>query len=661
MTNNVCGIAGLLDLGGGTSNERLHELCLAMTEQMVHRGPDDRGVWTEQEAGIALGQQRLAIIDLAPTGHQPMMSRDERFVVTYNGEIYNHRELRVQLEASGRSFIGHSDTQVITEGATTWGLEGMLGGLNGMFAIALWDRQTRVLHLARDRMGEKPLYYGRFGRWVLFGSELKALVAHPYWEPRLDSTAANLFFTYNYVPAPRTIFEGVYKLPPGHFLSIKCDAAKPLPEPRPYWSLHEVARRGLAEPLRSDPNAAIKELDVLLSDAVQMRMESDVPLGALLSGGIDSSLIVAMMQRSARQPVKTFSVGFNEKGYDESTHARNVAEFLGTEHQEFRVTPKDALEVVPALPTMYDEPFADSSQIPTHLIAKLAREHVTVALSGDAGDECFTGYHRYGWGETLWARFGWIPAPLRRWLAGLLRSFSPAQFDVVFRTLAHVLPKSMHYSNPGDRIHKLLGVIGSANKEALYDSLLTNLSGHVSPAVRGAKRGFGGTDAQPAIEDFVAWMVALDMQVYLPDDILVKVDRATMATSLESRAPFLDHRVVEFSWRLPKDYKLRGTVGKWITRELLYQYVPKTIVDRPKQGFSVPLDNWLRGPLREWADDLMQPGSLADTGAIDVAHVAQRWHEHISGRRNWGHFLWSILMFESWRRTYLSTTLNRAA
>jgi len=649
----MCGIAGLLDMSVGTSNDRLYELCLSMTDRMFHRGPDDRGLWTDEKAGIALGQRRLAIIDLAPTGHQPMVSRDGRYVVTYNGEIYNHRSLRERLEAEGRTFRGHSDTQVITEGCTTWGFEGMLEQLNGMFAIALWDREERVLHLARDRMGEKPLYYGWFGNWVMFGSELKALLAHPHWRPRLDLLAANLYFNYNHVPGPRTIFEGVYKLPPGHCLTISSNFTKGLVEPTPYWSLHAVAQSGLDNPLPNDPNAALGELESLLSDSVRLRMESDVPLGALLSGGIDSSLIVALMQRFASAPVKTFSVGFNERGYDESKHARKVADYLGTEHLEFRVTPEDALAVVPELPRMYDEPFADSSQIPTHLIAKLAREHVTVALSGDAGDECFTGYHRYGWGETIWARFGWMPTVLRKGLASAFTVCSPAQFDALFKLAYMILPKALHYSTPGDRIHKLMRVISSPSQHALYDALLTNLSGHVSPGVTSA-RGYGGASKELQIDEFVPWMVALDMLVYLPDDILVKVDRATMAASLESRAPFLDHRLVEFSWRLPMELKLRGTVGKWITRELLYKHVPRAIVDRPKQGFSVPLDAWLRGPLRDWAEELLRPQGLQETGAVDVGHVERRWAEHLSGRRNWGHFLWSVLMFEEWRRTYLA-------
>ena len=598
-------------------------------------------------------------MDPGPQSDQPMSDSTGRYTIVYNGEIYNHRALRARLEESGRTFLGHSDTQVLTEGCAEWGFKRLLDELNGMFAIALWDREERVLHLARDRMGEKPLYYGRFGNWVIFGSELKALLAHPHWNPRLDRVAADLYFNYNYVPAPRAIFDGVYKLPPGHLLSISCDPTQELGRPEPYWSLHDIAQRKPNTNFSIEPSAAVDELETLLGDAVRIRMESDMPVGALLSGGIDSTLVVALMQQLAGRPVKTFSVGFDEPSHDESAHARRVADHLGTDHFECRVTPKDALAVVPSLPTLYDEPFADSSQIPTHLIAKLARERVSVVLSGDAGDECFVGYHRYRWGEAIWARLGWIPLPLRRWFARALSLCSPTQFDVLFNFIYLVLPRGLQYSSPGDRIHKLLRVLSASSQRALYDTLLSNLSGHRSPGLM-ASAGFGGADREPQMDEFVPWMVALDMLVYLPDDILVKVDRATMASSLECRVPFLDHRLVEFSWDLPMDLKLRGSVGKWITRELLYKHVPRELVDRPKQGFSVPLDNWLRGPLRDWAEDLLAPRGLAESGVLDITHVQGRWSEHLSGRRNWGHFLWSVLMFEAWRRLYMPRSSSNA-
>ncbi|MFT5391408.1 MAG: asparagine synthase (glutamine-hydrolyzing), partial [Gammaproteobacteria bacterium] len=531
----MCGIAGLLDFSRSTNASDLSTLGLKMADVMTHRGPDDHGVWVDPAVGISLAQRRLSIIDLAKTGHQPMASRDGRYVVVYNGEIYNHRALRAELESEGRTFRGHSDTQVITEGCSTWGFEAMLGKLNGMFAIALWDREARRLYFARDRMGEKPLYFGKFGHSFLFGSELKALLAHPACRPALSPDAASLYFRYNYIPGAHSIFTGVAKLRPGHMLCLELDAPAGEFVQTPYWSVAEAAEAGIRNPLPADPNAALEALEPLLDDAVKIRLESDVPIGALLSGGVDSSLIVALMRRHAGDRVKTFSVGFSEKEYDESAHARRVAEHLGTDHTEFHLTPEDALTVVPSLPTMYDEPFADSSQIPTFLISKLARQHVTVALSGDAGDELFAGYHRYAWGQALWNKMRLFPAPLRALFGRAMRICSPAQLDALARVAFSMLPKHLRVTTPGDRIHKLSHVISSPSQEALYDALLTNFSGHRTPGAT-MVIPVGGSPEQPNIDDFVSWMSALDMLAYLPDDILVKVDRATMATSLESRA-----------------------------------------------------------------------------------------------------------------------------
>lgn len=626
---------------------------------IVHRGPDDAGVWVDAQAGVALAHRRLAIVDLSPTGHQPMVSASARFVIAFNGEIYNHGELRRLLEARGQApaWRGRSDTETLLAAIEAWGVDESLDLCVGMFAFALWDRTSRTLTLARDRMGEKPLYYGWQRGTLLFGSELKALRAHPAFVGSIDRGALALFFRHNYVPAPYSIYQGIHKLPPGTRLVISHANAQgqTFNRPRPYWSLAQVVQQGQQQPFAGAPAEAADALERLLKQAVAGQMVADVPLGAFLSGGIDSSTVVALMQAQSSRPVKTFSIGFHEGEYDEAKYAAAVARHLGTDHTELYVTPEQAMAVIPRLPALYDEPFADSSQIPTFLLAQLARQHVTVSLSGDGGDELFGGYNRYFWAWGLWRRLGWVPARVRRAAARCLTWRSPAAWERSFTTVGPLLPRRYRYANLGDKLHRLAGILGAPGPEAIYRGLVSHWT-DLDALVQGAQEPptvLTEPHAWPLVDDFRHRMMALDAVSYLPDDILVKVDRAAMGVSLETRVPLLDHRVVALAWTLPLELKIRGGLGKWLLRQVLYRHVPAHLIERPKMGFGVPIDHWLRGPLRDWAEELLDDRRLRESGYLDPAPVRRLWAEHLSGQRNWQYHLWDVLVWEAWRDAVL--------
>jgi asparagine synthase (glutamine-hydrolysing) len=624
-----------------------------MTEALAHRGPDASGNWTDSSAGVAFGHRRLSILDLSEAGAQPMRSECGRFAITFNGEIYNHLDIRAELEAADAApnWRGRSDTETLLYAVRQWGVAAALQRFSGMFALALWDERERTLTLARDRFGEKPLFYGWSGRDLVFGSELKALAAHPDWAPSLDRAALTAFMRYCYVPAPHTIWSGIRKLPPASFVTFVADAARgAMPAPQPYWSLRE--RVAAAQSVRiSDEGEAIAELQRLLSISIRRQCLSDVPLGAFLSGGIDSSTIVALMQAQASQPVRTFSIGFREAAYDEAEDARRVATHLGTSHTELYVDSKTAMDVIPRLPFMYDEPFADSSQIPTHLVATLARQHVTVALSGDAGDELFGGYNRHVWGGDMQARFGRTPAPLRRMLSRLLAAISPEPADTIARLARPLLPARLHVRRAGDQVAKLARIVGAETLDQLYrllcsiddDPSQTVLQGEEKPSWSGDEMAKLAVPLDPLDR-----MTLADSLSYLTDDILQKVDRAAMAVGLETRVPFLDKDVVEFAARIPPTMKVRESRGKWLVRQVLYRHVPRDLVDRPKIGFSVPLDDWLRGPLKSWSSDLLSPARLRAQNLFNADLVAGRVQEHMSGARNHGHWLWNVLMAQAW-------------
>lgn len=664
----MCGVAGFLQISR-LSPDDLTAALSRMTDRLLHRGPDDGGAWTDASAGIALGHRRLSILDLSPQGHQPMLSASGRYVIAFNGEIYNHRALRSELETApaiapgeqgksgllprgekGINWRGHSDTEVMLAAFEHWGVPESLARFNGMFAFALWDRRERMLHLARDRFGEKPLYYGWMGNAFLFGSELKALKAHPAWRGEIDRGALSLYMRHSYIPAPYSIYQGVRKLPPAHMLSLPLGAAhQEFPQIRSYWSASEVAEAGIRQPFSGDDAAALAALDRLLREAVALRMEADVPLGALLSGGIDSSTVVALMQAQSTRPVKTFSIGFHEKGYNEAEHAGAVARHLGTEHTELYVTPEEAMAVIPRLPEIYDEPFADSSQIPTFLVSQMTRRHVTVALSGDAGDELFGGYNRYLWVQSIWRKAGWMPKPVRAALAYGLTALAPQSWDGILSSLGPALPGRLRAQLPGDKLHKLAGVLACASPEEVYRGLVSHWEPE-SVVLGASEPATALTDrAQWAdLPDFTQCMMFLDLVSYLPDDILAKVDRASMAVGLEARVPLLDHRVAEFAWHLPLAMKIRQGQGKWILRQVLYNYVPQALIERPKMGFGVPIDAWLRGPLRDWAESLLDESRLRKEGYFDPAPIRRKWAEHLSGQRNWQYHLWDVLMFQAW-------------
>lgn len=640
----MCGFAGFLDRAGFADGEALLR---RMADALVHRGPDSHGYWNDGDAGIALAHRRLAIIDLSPAGHQPMLSADGRFVLSYNGEIYNHADLRRELEAAGTvAWRGHSDTETLLAGFSAWGIPGTLQRANGMFAFALWDRGERKLYLARDRMGEKPLYYGMQGTTLLFGSELKALRQHPAWQGGVNRDALTLFLRHNYVPAPYSIHDGILKLPPAHYLELGPGDRAP-GEPIAYWDIAKKAREGRDNPFSGSVEASVDALDELLRNAVKIRMAADVPLGAFLSGGYDSSTIVALMQAQSQRPVKTFSIGFSETEYDEAHHARRVAAHLGTEHTELYVTPQDALDAIPVLPHHWDEPFADSSQIPTLLVSRLARTGVTVSLSGDGGDELFCGYARYARGHGIWRHLNMLPREMRKAAAGALR-MTPAQ---AIDTLMKVAPGRLRRLAVGDRLLKLAGMLDVNSADGFYRSLVSHARDpeRLVPGAREPETQLTRPDPDwPADADFRDRMIYLDMRTYLPDDILVKVDRASMAVSLESRVPLLDHRVVEFALALPLAHKLRNGEAKWPLRQLLYRHVPREIMERPKMGFGVPIEQWLKGPLRDWADDLLSEDRLQRDGYFDVDEVRRLWSETRSGRRRWHYHIWDILMFQAW-------------
>lgn len=644
----MCGVTGFLEVGR-------HDAAAtgqAMADTLVSRGPDDSGVWSDDAAGLVLAHRRLAILELSSAGNQPMRSASGRYTMVFNGEIYNHLELRRQLGAL--PWRGHSDTESILAAVEAWGINATLRQLVGMFAIALWDRERRELTLVRDRLGEKPLYYGWQGGAFLFGSELKALAAHPEWRGDVDRDALALFMRYGYVPLPHSIWRGVRKLLPGSCLTISLDTpAGVLPAPAFYWRALEVAVAGARGEL--DDRTAADELDRQLRRAVAGQMVADVPLGAFLSGGVDSSVIVALMQALSTRPVRTFSIGFTESDYDEAVHAKAVAAHLGTDHTELYLAPSDALAVIPRLPEMFDEPFGDSSQIPTHLVAAMARGHVTVSLSGDGGDELFGGYNRYFWGRSIWRRVGPLPRIARRGLGRLMSSVAPASWD----RIGQLLPRILRQPALGDRVHKLANVIDVADTDELYRRLVSQHRESGSPVIDGHATSIWADEEAAAFAaharggDFTERMMFHDLVGYMADDILTKVDRAAMACSLETRVPLLDHRLVEFAWSLPLHMKIRNGQGKWLLRQVLYRYVPKQLIDRPKQGFGLPLDSWLRGPLRDWVEALLDESRLRDEGYLDARQVRLRWAEHLSGRRNWQHWLWNVLMFQAWKERWL--------
>jgi len=647
----MCGVTGFVDRGRRLRADELDPIVRRMASTLHHRGPDDGGTWVDPEAGVALGHRRLSIIDPSPDGHQPMMSAGGRYVLTYNGEIYNFKAIRAELEGRGEGFKGRSDTEVLVRAIEHWGLDAALPRLNGMFAFALWDRHRRELHLVRDRMGEKPMYYGWSGGTFLFGSELKALRAHPGFAAEVDRDSIALYLRHNCIPAPHSIYVGIAKLPPGCMTTLSADD-RPGHQPPvvPWWRLRDVVEAGTAAPLEGSPDEVADELERVLLDAVGLQMHADVPLGAFLSGGVDSSLIVALMQAQSSARVKTFTVGFAEAAYDESADAAKVASHLGTDHLELRVTAADAQGVIPSLAALYDEPFADSSQIPTLLVSRLTRGHVTVSLSGDGGDELFGGYNRYTWCPAIWRRMRGIPAPVRRASAAILSAVPPSTWDNVFARTSRFMPEHLRVRTPGPRVHKLAEVLPARGIDEMYLTLSSHWKDPGGLVAGGREPPTLITDSGswPALDDPVARMMYLDGVTYLPDDILAKVDRASMGVSLEARVPYLDHRVVETAWRIPLDLRIHGGEGKWILRQVLYRHVPPALVDRPKAGFGLPVGAWLRGPLRPWAEELLDERRLRSQGLLDAAPVRRLWSRHLSGRTDSPHHLWDILVLQAW-------------
>ena len=648
----MCGFAGFFSKQ--IASDDYSHVAERMAATLEHRGPDESGSWSDASAGFAVAHQRLAILDLSRHGHQPMLSASGRWVLAYNGEIYNHLDLRKQLKSSCNtsSWRGHSDTETLLACIDAWGIEETLSRVAGMFAFALWDRQERALTLARDRMGEKPLYYGWQNKTFLFGSELKALRTHPSFKSEVNRNALTLLLRHNCIPAPYSIYAGINKIRPGHTISFDFASNAENQDGREvaYWRLNDVVEQGIRHPFPGTESEAVEAMESQLSESIGAQMLSDVPLGAFLSGGIDSSTIAALMQSQSSRPIKTFTVGFADEGYNEASEARAVASHLGTDHTELTVTPEDALSVIPQLPSIYCEPFSDSSQIPTVLISKLVRQNVTVALSGDAGDELFGGYNRYLMANQVWRKIQRLPKIGRSSIAAILRGVPPSGWDRAYSVLEPLVPAGRRVSTPGDKIHKLADVIGVDDQYGYYRRLTSHFP-RPTDIVPGSNEPLSlvtDSSTAPEVDCFEHWMMAMDAKTYLPDDILVKVDRAAMASSLETRAPFLDHRVAELAWKLPIRFKVGGGITKGILRNILHQYVPKELVERPKMGFSVPLDRWLRGPLRDWAEDLLSQHRFESGGFFRPEPITKMWSEHLSGKRSWQYHLWTVLMFQAW-------------
>ena len=637
----MCGIAGIWEPGPA----ELTAVARDMADTLRHRGPDDSGVWSDGDAGIALSHRRLSIIDLSPAGHQPMVSASGRYVISYNGEVYNFSEQRRILEAAGVEFRGNSDTEVLLAAIDYWGLASAVQRFIGMFAFALWDRRLNELFLVRDRFGIKPLYWGRFGKAFVFASEIRAFTVLPGWTGAIDPAALDAYLRCNFVPAPLSIYKNLNKLEPGKVLRLKSDFA---PDIQPYWDLRAIAAEGAGSGPRLSDARATDELESLLGDAVGQRMVSDVPLGAFLSGGVDSSLVVALMQARSQWPVKTFTIGYREQRYNEADHAKAIAEHLGTEHQSFTLTAQDAIDAIPGLPEIYDEPFADSSQIPTYLVSRMTRDHVTVALSGDGGDEMMAGYTRYLWADMTRRRFGLLPPSLRRTLASGLTALP----DQLWQGVGKFLPARISLGRLADRVGRFSTFLSQADGDAIY--LRQHTQWPEPPTVRPGDQADPWAHTDQALREqiphFISRMQYRDSMRYLPDDILTKVDRASMAVSLEVRVPLIDHRVMEFAWRLPFDQKVRQSESKWLLRQILYRHVPRRLIERPKTGFGVPIADWLRGPLRAWAEELLSPAALQADGMLSPAPIRQVWSLLQKGHDRFQEPIWGILMYQAWRQ-----------
>jgi len=644
----MCGLTGFWEPGATNSREQLETTVTKMADTLYKRGPDSSGVWCDPECGIAMGHRRLAIIDLSTAGHQPMVSASGRTVISFNGVIYNYQELRKELESAGIKFRGSSDTEVLLEACELWGVINTTKRLIGMFAFVVWDGQQLKLTLVRDRLGKKPLYWGWQGDTFFFGSECKSFSPHPSWRPAINRSAVAVFLRYSYISAPLSIYQNIKQMRPGHIVTVRADRGI---QETCYWNVREIAENCIRNRTELNEQDVVDHLDSLLRDAISHRMIADVPLGAFLSGGIDSSTVVALMQAVSNQPVRTFSIGFHEKHYNEASHALAVARHLGTDHTEFYVEPGHALNLVPKLAEYYDEPFADSSQLPTLLVSELARYDVTVALSGDGGDELFAGYNRYMIARRLDHFFSVMPAMMRTGIASCLRGISPLMWN---RIIA-LLPKPRSMSIDGGKIHRLANILPVKDFEQASRVLISQwpIDAELTPGEGAGLDVLNGELLPDAVEDVIERLQLIDQISYLPGDILTKVDRASMAYSLELRGPLLDHRVVEFAWSLPHSYKLRNGISKWCLRQVLYRYVPRNLIERPKMGFGVPIGEWLRGPLREWAEELLSEHALAQDNLYNVPLVRRYWDEHQRGVCNWQYALWNVLMAQAWQARWM--------
>lgn len=656
----MCGLAGFFHRNSQRSSDDLRSICQAMGDCILHRGPDDFGVFVDEPCGVGFAFRRLAIIDTSPLGHQPMPSHSGRFEVMLNGEVYNFARIRQKLEEHGKlpPLRGGSDTEIICAAIEAWGVAKAIQEFIGMFAIVVWDREQKELHIIRDRVGVKPLYLARFGNTFMYASELKSLRAHPEFRAEIDREALALYVRFGYVPSPYSIYKNVTKVQTGSIVTIPLSGE---PSVQLYWDANKVVSDGKANRFAGTFDEATEHLENLLRDAIGLRMIADVPLGAFLSGGVDSSAVVALMQAQSSQPVKTFTIGFEDKAYNEAEHAKEIAKLLGTDHTELYVTGEKALTVVPMLPDIYDEPFADSSQIPTYLVSELARKRVTVSLSGDGGDELFGGYNRYSIATKIWGKYEKLPS-VGKWAAKTaITKISPKSWDRMAQIAGPLVPKSLRFGNIGDKVARLAEAVDSDSPSLLYTNLVSFYK-EPSKIVKGGIEPPTEVTAHSnfaSMDEFAEKMMELDLKTYLQEDIMAKVDRASMAVSLEAREPLLDHRVIEFAWTLPTEFRFNPTQTKRLLRSVLYKYVPPELIERPKQGFAVPLADWLRGPLREWAEELLDEARLEREGNFHPEPIREIWHEHLAGKRNWHYYLWVILMFQSWHERWMGSSQDR--